>query len=107
MPDLLEYDRQLELVVELLGQVLRIDHRIVGTDDRVHVLEEVDPRCDVVRPVDVLRLGLVLAEVARRVEELLGRNRRPQPNVGEPVLGSGLIGAPVLEIGSHRRSIEL
>ena len=58
--------RELELVVELLGQVLRIDDRLVGADDRVDVLEEDDPRRDLVRPVDVLRLLLVLAEVARR-----------------------------------------
>ena len=64
-------DGQLELVVELLGQVLGVDHRLVRADDRVDVLEEDDPRRDLVRPVDLLRLLLVLAEVARRVEELL------------------------------------
>ena len=73
---LLQDDRELELVVELLGQVLGIDDRLVGADDRVDVLEEVDPRRDAVRPVDVLRLLLVLAEVAGRVEELLRDDRR-------------------------------
>ena len=66
LPSLPMIHRELELVVELLGQVLRIDDRLVRADDRVDVLEEDDPRRDLVRPVDVLRLLLVLAEVARR-----------------------------------------
>ena len=41
---LLQHDGELELVVELLGQVLGIDDRLVRADDRVDVLEEDDPR---------------------------------------------------------------
>ena len=89
LPGLPDHDRELELVVELLGQVLRVDDRIVGPDDRVDVLEEHDPRRDLVRPVDVLRLLLVLAEVAGRVEELLRDDRRAQPHVRERVLAPG------------------
>ena len=58
-----EDDGELQLVVELLRQVLGVDHGLVGPDDRVDVLEEVDPGRDHVRPVDVLRLLVVLAEV--------------------------------------------
>ena len=76
LPGLPDHDRELELVVELLGQVLRVDDGLVGPDDRVDVLEEDDPRRDLVRPVDLLRLLLVLAEVAGRVEELLRDDRR-------------------------------
>ena len=108
MPGLADHDRQLELVVELLGQVLRVDDRVVRPDDRVDVLEEDDPGRDLVRPVDVLRLLLVLAEVAGRVEELLRHDRRAQPHVLERVL------APVarahraaLEVLAHRRHVEL
>ena len=44
---------ELELVVELLGQVLGVDDRLVRADDRVDVLEEHDPGRDRVRPTDV------------------------------------------------------
>jgi hypothetical protein len=102
----LEDDRELELVVELLGQVLGIDDRLVGADDRVDVLEEVDPRRDPVRPVDVLRLLLVLAEVAGRVEELLRHDRRAQPRLGQRRPLAGLVRAPALEPLAHRRHVE-
>ena len=77
------HDRELELVVELLGEVLRVDDRLVGADDRVDVLEEDDPRRDLVRPADLLRLLLVLAEVAGRVEELLRDDRCAKLRLGE------------------------
>ena len=83
LPGLRDDDRELELVVELLGQVLGVDDRLVGTDDRVDVLEEDDPGRDLVRPADLLRLLLVLAEVARRVEELLRDDRRAEARLGE------------------------
>ena len=86
--------------------MLGIDHGLVGPDDRVDVLEEVDPRRDVVRPVDVLRLGLVLAEVAGRVEELLRDDRRAQPRLGERNPLAGLVGATALEVLPHRRHVE-
>ena len=103
---LLEDDRELELVVELLGQVLGIDDRLVGPDDRVDVLEEVDPGRDPVRPVDVLRLLLVLAEVARRVEELLRDDRRAQLRLRQRRPLAGLLGAAALEPLAHRRHVE-
>ena len=95
---------ELELVVELLGEVLRIDDRLVGADDRVDVLEEHDPRRDLVRPVDVLRLVLVLAEVARRVEELLRDDRRAQLRVGERRPVARVVRAAPLEVLAHRRT---
>ena len=98
--------RELELVVELLGQVLRVDDRLVGADDRVDVLEEDDPRRDLVRPVDVLRLLLVLAEVAGGVEELLRDDRRAQPRVGERRPLAGVVGAAALEVRAHVGDVE-
>ena len=97
MPGLSHHDRQLELVVELLGQVLGIDDRLVRADDRVDVLEEDDPRRDLVRPADLLRLLLVLAEVAGRVEELLRDDRRAQHRVRERDALAGLVRAAALE----------
>src|SRR5581483_11832846 len=75
-------------------------------DDRVDVLEEVDPRRDLVRPVDVLRLLLVLAKVARRVEELLRDDRSLQACVRERRPLAGLAGATALEVRAHRLGVE-
>jgi hypothetical protein len=72
-------DRELELVVEFLGQALGIDDGVVRADDRVDVLEEHDPLVHRVRPVDGLQFGVMVGEVARGVEELLRHDRRPQP----------------------------
>jgi hypothetical protein len=41
-----DHDGQLELVVELLGQVLGVDDRVVRAHDCVDVLEEHDPGGD-------------------------------------------------------------
>ena len=98
--------RELELVVELLGEVLGIDDRLVRADDRVDVLEEDDPRRDLVRPVDVLRLLLVLAEVAGRVEELLRHDRRAERRVRERRPLARVVGAAALEVLAHRRHVE-
>src|SRR5581483_12467324 len=54
----------------------------------------------------VLRLLLVLAEVARGVEELLRDDRRAQPDVGERRPLGGLVGAAPLEVRAHRRDVE-
>ena len=97
---------ELELVVELLRQMLRVHDCLVRPDDRVHVLEEVDPWRDVVRPLDVLGLGLVLAKVACRVEELLRHDRCAQPCLGQCHALSALIGAPALEVLAHRGDVE-
>ena len=86
--------------------MLGIDHRLVGADDRVDVLEEVDPRCDPMRPLDVLRLLLVFPEIAGRVEELLGHDRRAQPRLGERRPLAGLTRAAALEPVAHRGDIE-
>ena len=77
LPRLADHDRELELVVQLVGHRLRIDDRVLGTDDRVDVLEEHDPRQHGMRPVDPRRLLVVLAEVARGVEELLRESAAP------------------------------
>ena len=82
-------DGQLELVVELLGESLGVHDRIVRADDRVDVLEEHDALVHRMRPVDRLQLVVVVDEVARRVEELLGHDRRPQADVGEGESFSG------------------
>ena len=105
---LADHDGELELVVELLGQVLGVDDRIVRADDRVDVLEEDDPGRDLVRPADALRLLLVLAEVAGGVEELLRDDRRAQADVGERVLLTGRARNLVpLEQLAHRLRVEL
>jgi hypothetical protein len=83
LADLADDDGQLELVVELLGQALGVDDGVVGSDDRVDVLEEHDPLVHRVRPADGLQLLVMVGEVAGRVEELLGHDRRPQPDVGQ------------------------
>ena len=99
-------DGELELVVELLGQVLRVDDRLVRADDRVDVLEEDDPGRDLVRPVDDLRLLLVLAEVAGGVEELLRHDRRAQLRLRQRDALAGLVRAAALEPLAHRRHVE-
>ena len=102
--------RELELVVELLGQVLGVDDRVLGADDRVDVLEEHDPRRDLVRPVDGLGLLLVLAEVAGGVEELLRDDRRAQAHVGQrDALAGGRVGGRLdaaVEQRAHVRHVE-
>jgi hypothetical protein len=75
-------------------------------DQRVDVLEEDDPGRDLVRPVDLLRLLLVLAEVAGGVEELLRDDRRPQLAALERHALAGLGGAAALEPLAHRRHVE-
>ncbi len=86
--------------------MLRIDDRLVGADDGVDVLEEDDPRRDLVRPVDALGLVLVLAEVARRVEELLRHDRRTQLRVGKRDPLARVVRATALEVLAHRRDVE-
>ena len=86
--------------------MLGIDDGLLGADDRVDVLEEDDPGSDLVRPADLLRLLLVLAEVAGRVEELLRDDRRAQLRVLERDALAGLVRAAVLEELAHRRRVE-
>src|SRR5947208_16121148 len=78
--------------------MLRIDDRLVRADQRVDVLEEDDPRRDLVRPGDLLRLLLVLAEVPRGVEELLRDDRRAEPSALERHALARLVGAATLEV---------
>src|SRR5262249_53541138 len=52
-----------------------------GADNRIDVLKEHDPGCDLMRPVDDLRLGLMLAIVARGMKELFRDDRRPQSTI--------------------------
>src|SRR5262249_31334842 len=75
-------------------------------DDRVDVLEEDDPRGDLVRPADLLRLLLVLAEVAGRVEELSRHDRCAQSRLRERNPLAGLVAAAALEPFAHRRDVE-
>ena len=86
--------------------MLGIDDRLVGADDRVDVLEEDDPGRDLVRPADLLRLLLVLAEVAGRVEELLRDDRRAELRLRERDPLAGLVRAAPLEQLAHRRDVE-
>src|SRR5438045_8910941 len=83
--------------------MLGIDDRLVRADDRVDVLEEDDPRRDLVRPTDPLRLLLVLAEVAGRVEELLRHDRRTQPRARKRDTITGRPGPAPLEVRAHVR----
>jgi hypothetical protein len=101
-----DHHRQFELVVELLRQVLRIDDRLVGPDDRVDILEEHDPRRDLMRPVDVLRVVFVLSEVAGGVEELLRHDRRTQLRRGQRGALGRVVGAAALEVLAHARDVE-
>ena len=86
--------------------MLGIDDGLVRADDGVDVLEEHDPRRDLVRPVDALRLLLVLAEVARGVEELLRHDRRTQARLRERRTLAGVVGAAPLEVRAHVRHVE-
>jgi hypothetical protein len=87
---------------------LKITYRLVRADDRVDVLKEVDPGRDLVRPVDVVRLLLVLAEVPSGVEELLRPDRSTKTNVLERVLTTGRAGDhAALEVLPHRVGAEL
>ena len=105
---LADHERQLELVVELIRQVLGIDDRLVGPNDRVHILEEDDPGRDPVRPPHLLRLLLVLAEVAGRVEELLRHDRGAQADVLErELVARRARNLVALEVMAHRRHLEL
>src|SRR4029077_19898294 len=57
--------------------------------------------------VDVLWFVVVLAEVARGVEELLGDDRRAQPRVDESDRLAGRLDiAAALEVLAHRRDVE-
>src|SRR2546423_1084738 len=106
LPGLADHDSELELVVELARQLLRVDDRLIRPDDRVDVLEEDDPRRDLVGPVDALRLLLVLAEVAGRVEELLRDDGSAQARPRERDALAGIVGAAALEVLAHRRHVE-
>src|SRR5207253_10144450 len=48
----LQHNRQLQLVVKLLGQMLGIDYRLVVANDGVDVLEKDNPRHDRMRKSD-------------------------------------------------------
>ncbi len=86
--------------------MLRVDDGLVRADDRVDVLEEDDPGGDLVRPPDLLRLLLVLAVVAGRVEELPRDDGRAQPRAGERDAFAGLVRPAALEVLAHRRNVE-
>src|SRR5207237_8326534 len=77
-----------------------------GADVRIDVWEEHDPRGELVRPADALRLLLVLTEVPRRVNELLRDDGRTQLHVFArvPVPARG---PAALEVRPHRRDVEL
>ena len=40
----LQHDREFQFVIEFLGEVRRENHRLIGPDDGIHVLEEDNPR---------------------------------------------------------------
>src|SRR5207302_7007523 len=72
------------------------------------VLEEDDPGRDLVRPCDPLGLLFVLPEVPRGVEELLGDDRRAEPDVVERELPPRrLRDLAAFEVVPHRRYVEL
>src|SRR5262249_14148159 len=98
LPRLADHDRELELVGELLGQVLGADHGDVLADRRLDVLEEADPGRDLVLPADLLRLLLVLPEVAGRVEELLRDDRRAEALPVERNRLAGVVRAATFEV---------
>src|SRR6266536_2960388 len=63
-------DRQFQLVIQFLGKVFGIDHRLVVSDDRVSVLKKNNPGHDRMRKAGFRRLFVVLAKVARGVKKL-------------------------------------
>src|SRR5437867_3450561 len=74
----LQHNRQLQLVVKLLGQMLGIDYRLVVANDGVDVLEKDNPRHDRMRKSRFSCFLVVLAKVSRSVKKLLRNNRRFQ-----------------------------
>lgn len=82
---LLQHHSQFQLVVQLLCQVLRKNHRFFMADDRVYVLEENNPGHDRMRKAGLGRFFMVLPKIARRVEEFLGNDRRSQSDSGKIV----------------------
>ena len=86
--------------------MLGVDDRLVRADDRVDVLEEDDPRRDLVRPADALRLLLVLAEVAGGMEELLRDDRRLEVGVGERRPLADVLGASLVELRAQVGNVE-
>ena len=79
-----QHDSQFELVIQFLGEVLRIDHGFFVTDDRVHILKEDDPGHHRVRKARLGGLLMVLTEISRGMKKLFRDDRRPK----EYVLGS-------------------
>src|SRR3954454_4983228 len=106
LPRFSQHHGELELVVELLRQVLGIHHGLLRAHDRVDVLEEVDPGRNPVRPVNVARLLLVLAEVTGGVEELLRADGRTQPSLGQRRALVGFFGTAPLEVLAHGADFE-
>src|SRR6266849_7148157 len=82
---LFQDDGQLQLVVQLLGQMLGINDRLFVADDGVDVLKKYDPRHDGMREACLGRFLVMLAEITRGVEKLFGNDRRLQFDFGGPI----------------------
>ena len=81
----LQHHGQFQLIVELLRQMLRKDDGVFMSDDGVHVLEENNPGHDWMRKASLGGFLVMLAEISGRMKELLGNDRRSEPNGGKIV----------------------
>ncbi len=81
----LQNDRQFQLVIQFLSQVLRIDHRLIVSDDRVGVLKKDNPWHHRMREPGFRRLFVVLPKIARRVKKLLRDDGRLQLDIRERI----------------------
>src|SRR5207248_7867687 len=68
-------DRQLQFVIQLAGEVGRVNHRLIWADDGVDVLKENDPRQNWMRETSLFGFHVMLAKMAGSVKKLVGNDR--------------------------------
>ena len=71
-----ENHRKLELVIEFFGEMLRINHRLIGPNNSVHILKKYNPGKHGVGETCFLGFFAMLAKIASGVEEFLWGDRR-------------------------------
>ena len=62
---------ELEFVIELLGEMVGINDRLIVADDGVDILEENNPGHNRMREAGFLRFFVMFAEISGGVEEFL------------------------------------
>ncbi len=73
---LFEDDSQFQFVIELLGEMLGVDHRLILADDGVDILKKDDPRHNRMGESGLGGLLVMFPEISRGVEKLLRSNWR-------------------------------